>query len=100
MNTEKRIRDQEQFFKAVLSLKNVEETVDFFEDLCSMKELEAFIQRFVVAERLLQGETYETIQLETNARTSLIFRVKKSLERENSCLRKVLERLGEEEVHH
>ena len=36
-------------FKAVLALENVEECYDFFEDLCTVQELNAISQRIVVA---------------------------------------------------
>ena len=35
-------------FKAVLALENVEECYDFFEDLCTVQELNAISQRIVV----------------------------------------------------
>lgn len=97
MNEAKKKANQEQFFKAILTLNTLEECIDFFEDLCTVNELEAFIQRFQVAQRLLKGETYETIELETNARSNVIARVKRSLEKENSCLRMMLERIAKEE---
>ena len=39
-------------FKAVLALENVEECYDFFEDLCTVQELNAISQRIVVAKML------------------------------------------------
>ncbi|WNS78554.1 YerC/YecD family TrpR-related protein [Domibacillus sp. DTU_2020_1001157_1_SI_ALB_TIR_016] len=97
MDENKKKAAREQLFKAILSLNTMEECADFFDDLCTLKELEAFTQRFHVARRILNGETYEMINLETNARSNLIFRMKKSLQREKSCLREVLERLPEKE---
>jgi TrpR-related protein YerC/YecD len=95
MNEEKEKANREQFFKALLSLNTVEECIDFFEDLATVKELEAFMQRFQVAEMLLNGETYTMIELETNARSSMVSRVKRCLEHEKSGLKKVLGRLAE-----
>ncbi|WP_332632465.1 YerC/YecD family TrpR-related protein [Halalkalibacter flavus] len=95
MKIDKEKANREQFFKALLSLNTVEECVDFFDDLATVRELEAFMQRFQVAERLLNGETYEEIELETNARSSMVSRVKRCLEKEQSGLKKILERLAE-----
>jgi TrpR-related protein YerC/YecD len=94
MNEDKEKANREQFFKALLSLNTVEECIDFFEDVATVKELEAFMQRFQVAERLLNGETYEMIELETNARSSMVSRVKRCLEHEKSGLKMVLGRLA------
>lgn len=42
-------------FKAVLALENVEECYDFFEDLCTVQELNAISQRIVVAKMLSEN---------------------------------------------
>ncbi|KGA98915.1 hypothetical protein AJ85_03365 [Alkalihalobacillus alcalophilus ATCC 27647 = CGMCC 1.3604] len=89
---------REQFYKAVLSLNTVEECIDFFEDMCTPKELESYVQRFRVGIRVLNGESYETISIESNARSNLIFRVKQCLHREKSGLRVAIERLKEQGV--
>ncbi|MFC0561223.1 YerC/YecD family TrpR-related protein [Halalkalibacter alkalisediminis] len=95
MKVDKEKANREQFFKALLSLNTVAECIDFFEDIATEKELEAFMQRLQVAERLLNGETYEMIELETNARSSMVSRVKRCLKKEKSGLKRVLERLAE-----
>ena len=45
-------------FKAVLALENVEECYDFFEDLCTVQELNAISQRIVVAKMLSEKCVY------------------------------------------
>ena len=47
-----------ELYKAVLSLKNEEQCEKFFEDLCTIKELETMSQRLEVAKMLLEGKTF------------------------------------------
>jgi len=69
-----------QLFNAILSLKTEEECSAFFDDLCTMNEIKSFVQRLEVARLLKEGNTYMDIQLETNASSSTITRVKKLLD--------------------
>ena len=45
----------EKLFEAVLSLKNMEECYMFFEDVCTINELNSLAQRFDVGSRLLES---------------------------------------------
>ena len=47
-----------QLFSAILTLKNVEDCYQFFEDVCTIQELVAISQRFEVACMLTQKKTY------------------------------------------
>ncbi|MBM7587483.1 TrpR-related protein YerC/YecD [Bacillus pakistanensis] len=89
--------NREQLYKAMLSLNTLEECVEFLCDLCTDRELEAFEQRLGAAKRILDGDTYEMIEAETNARSSMVSRVKKCLDKENSGFRMILERMEEKE---
>ena len=66
-------------FKAVLALENVEECYDFFEDLCTVQELNAISQRIVVAKMLSEKCVSTDIVNETGASTATISRVNRSL---------------------
>ena len=66
-------------FKAVLALENVEECYDFFEDLCTVQELNAISQRIVVAKMLSEKCVYTDIVNETGASTATISRVNRSM---------------------
>ncbi|AJD92908.1 hypothetical protein JMA_35910 [Jeotgalibacillus malaysiensis] len=92
MKTDKERANRDQFFEALISLQSIDECYDFFEDIATGKELEAFIQRYQVARRLMNGDTYETIEHETNARSSMVSRIKRCMNREGSGLRAVLVR--------
>ena len=66
-------------FEAILNLRTMEECYDFFEDLCTINEINAMVQRLEVAELLKQGETFNTIVEKTGASTATISRVNKCL---------------------
>ena len=57
---EKTIRTQfvKEFLEAVLTLESVDECMDFFEDVCTVKEVQSIAQRFAVAKLLKDGKTY------------------------------------------
>ncbi|WP_299092422.1 YerC/YecD family TrpR-related protein [uncultured Metabacillus sp.] len=86
-----------QLFNAILSLKTEEECAAFFDDLCTMNEIKSFMQRLEVARMLRKGDTYMDIQLETNASSATITRVKKLLDYGNDGYQIVLERIENHE---
>lgn len=69
----------DDFFKAVLTLENVDECYKFFEDVCTVKELEAIAQRFTVAKMLTDKKVYSEIVEAVGASTATISRVNRSL---------------------
>lgn len=73
------ITDFDVFFDAVLTLKNKEECTAFFNDVCTIQELEALAQRMDVAIRLKNGESYIDVNKNTGASTATISRVSKCL---------------------
>ena len=64
---------------AVLSLQNRQEAYEFFEDLCTVNELEAMRQRFEVAAMLREDRTYQDIEQRTGASSATISRVNRAL---------------------
>ena len=69
----------ENMYKAILSLHNVDECMKFFDDLCTMSELMAMEQRYQVASCLDDGMIYNDILAETGASSATISRVNRSL---------------------
>lgn len=90
-----KIRDAEtdEMFKAILSLESVEECYKFFDDLCTVKELQSISQRFAVAKMLSQRQVYSDIVEKTGASTATISRVNRSLTYGNDGYSMVFERL-------
>ena len=70
----------DKLYEAILSLKDVEECKQFFEDLCSISELMAMEQRYQVASCLHKGMIYNDILAETGASSATISRVNRSLQ--------------------
>ena len=70
----------EEMYKAVLTLRSVEECMKFFDDLCTVSELMAMEQRYQVAVCLDKGMIYNDILAETGASSATISRVNRSLQ--------------------
>lgn len=70
----------ENMYKAILTLKTVDECMKFFDDLCTVSELMAMEQRFQVAVCLNNGMIYNDILSETGASSATISRVNRSLQ--------------------
>ena len=85
----------DQYFDAILSLKNREECYSFFKDICTVNEMLSLSQRFDVGVRLLKGQTYQEISEATGASTATISRVGRLLTDENDGLEMAAERIGE-----
>ena len=79
MNSKIQDKHTDFLFKAILSLKTVEECYCFFEDLCTVQELKAISQRLVVAKMLSEKRVYSDIVKQTGASTATISRVNRSL---------------------
>ncbi|GGF26297.1 hypothetical protein GCM10010954_26670 [Halobacillus andaensis] len=85
----------DQLFEAILSLKNVEECYEFFDDLATMNEVQSLAQRLEVARMLREGFTYHKIETETGASTATISRVKRCLNYGNDAYTLALDRVQE-----
>ena len=93
MNNKLKTLEVEQLLKAVLSLKDIDECYEFFEDICTINELLSLSQRFEVAKMLREGKTYLDIAEKTGASTATISRVNRSLNYGNDGYDRVFERL-------
>lgn len=90
-------KELDQLFQAILSLENIEECYQFFDDLCTVNEIQSLAQRLEVARMLREGNTYHKIETETGASTATISRVKRCLNYGSDAYQMVLERLQEED---
>ncbi len=73
------IENFDDFFEAVLKLKSVDDCRKFFDDICTIKELQDLSQRLQVARLLMQGCNYLEVSKQTGASTATISRVNKCL---------------------
>lgn len=69
----------DRLFEAILNLKTTEDCYKFFEDICTIKELQDMAQRLDVAFLLTEGMNYQKISQEVNVSTATISRVSKCL---------------------
>ena len=83
-----------EFFEAVLSLENVDECFDFFEDVCTVNEVLSIAQRFSVAKMLKENHTYLEVAKETGASTATISRGNRSLNYGNDGYDLVFKRIN------
>ncbi len=90
------IKDEKDFYKAILSLETIEECKSFFDDICTIQEIEAISQRLQVAKQLSLGKSYTEVNKTTGASTATICRVSKSLNYGDGGYMTVLKRIAEE----
>ncbi len=100
MNRKLKDDDMDLLFYGITTLKTVEECYNFFEDLCTISELRAMVQRFQVARMLDEGCIYSDIVKKTGASTATISRVNKCLVYGSDGYRKMLDRLKEGDSSH
>ncbi|MCG1011105.1 helix-turn-helix domain-containing protein [Tepidanaerobacter sp. GT38] len=81
-------------FDAILLLQNREECYRFFEDICTIGEVQSMAQRLQVAKMLKEGKTYTEIAQVTGASTATISRVKRFLHYGADGYNIILERLA------
>ncbi len=89
-------RELDQLFNAILSLKDLDECYEFFDDLCTINEIQSLSQRLEVARMLQNGATYHKIETETGASTATISRVKRCLNYGNGGYTMTLDRIKKE----
>lgn len=82
------------FFQAILLLEDMEECYRFFEDICTIKEIQSIAQRLEVAKLLRMKKTYNEIEMETGASTATISRINRALNYGVDGYNIVLDRLG------
>lgn len=69
----------DRLFKTFLNLGSIEECYAYFEDLCTVKELQDMAQRLDTAILLAQGCSYQKIMEQVDVSTATIGRVSKCL---------------------
>ena len=71
--------DKDFLFECILSLETVEECYDFFEDLCTPREVEEMSKRIRAARMLAENSVYTEVVNETGLSTATISRVNRCL---------------------
>ena len=89
----KSIRDKnlDEIFSTVMKFESIDDYYNFFEDLCTVNELNSFSQRFEVAKMLDKKCVYTDIASRTGASSATISRVSRSLTYGKGGYKKALE---------
>jgi TrpR-related protein YerC/YecD len=87
----------DKLFEAILSLKDKQECYRFFDDLCTINEMEAFGQRLEVAKMLFSKMTYQEIEKRTGISAATISKISKSFSFGPGGYEMVINRLKNEE---
>ena len=93
------IKDEklELLFRGILSLKTEEECCNFFEDLCTVPELQEMSRRLYAARLLSENCIYTDIAERTGLSTATISRVNRCLKYGADGYSTILARLKEQE---
>ena len=90
------IRDDENIkflLRAILELKDLDECYDFFEDLCTVAEIQEMSKRLIAAKMLYNNSVYTEVSEQTGLSTATISRVNRCLKYGTDGYITVLERL-------
>jgi len=87
----------DRLFQTFLNLETVEECYAYFEDLCTIKELQDMAQRLDAAVLLSEGLSYQKITERVDISTATIGRVSKCLNYGSGGYQKAITRLSESE---
>ena len=87
----------DRLFRTILNLKTLEECYSYFEDLCTIKELQDMAQRLDTAILLSQGYSYQKIMEHIEISTATIGRVSRALNYGTGGYRAAIEKLESEE---
>ena len=85
----------DRLFQSFLNLRSIEECYAYFEDLCTIKELQDMAQRLDTAIALANGRSYQNICENIDVSTATIGRVSKCLNYGTGGYRTAIERLEE-----
>lgn len=84
-------------FEIIASINTKEECRDFFEDLCTIKELKDMNQRFETAVLLSKGQNYQEISTALGTSAATISRVSRCLNYGTGGYEKAIEKLNQME---
>ncbi len=87
-------KENDELFEAILKLDSIEECYMFFEDLCTVKEIESMAIRLHAAKSLLKGETYEKTLENVNISSATLSRVSKAIKYGDGGYKKIIEKCG------
>lgn len=81
-----------ELYKEIVKIQDEKECELFFEDLCTVKELESMSQRLKAAKMLLENKTYNEIIDETEISSATLSRVSKCVRYGEGGYKNVIEK--------
>ena len=84
----------DRLFQVIADLKTERECADFFEDLCTIKEIQDMAQRLDTAILLNNGENYQSISAKVGASSATISRVNRCLNYGNGGYKAVVSKFA------
>lgn len=89
----------DRLIRSILNLRTIEECYDYFEDLCTIKEILDMAQRLDAAILLSEGASYQQIQSKVKISTATIGRVSKCLNYGTGGYKAAIEKIkGEKKI--
>lgn len=88
----------DRLFRSILNLETIEECYAYFEDLCTVKEIQDMSQRLDTAILLAEGYSYQKITEKVDVSTATIGRVSKCLNYGSGGYRNTIAKLKAEEA--
>lgn len=95
---QKRDEMKDYLFEAILSLETIEDCYSFFDDLCTIKEVNEMAKRMCGAKMLDENMVYTDITEKTGLSTATISRINRCLKYGSNGYSEVLRRLDEKGV--
>ena len=92
-----RCESVDRLFQTILNLETVEECYEYFEDICTIKEIQDMSQRLDTAILLSKGMSYQKIAEAVDVNSATIGRVSKCLNYGTGGYRKAIDKLAVEE---
>lgn len=93
-----RTQSMDRLFQTILSLKTIDECYAYFEDLCTIKELNDMSQRLDAAVLLNDGLSYQKIMEQVAISTATIGRVSRCLNYGTGGYKTAINKLKEDQV--
>ena len=87
----------DRLFKTILDLESLEECYRFFEDLCTIKEIQDMAQRYDAANLLYDGVSYQKIAEQVSISSATISRVNRCLNYGEGGYRSAIEKMKKKE---
>lgn len=85
-------KDYKELYEEILKLETIEECEKFFDDLCTINELDAMLQRIKAAKMLLEDKTFQEVTKETKISSATLARVSKCIKYGDGGYKDIIEK--------